>query len=406
MEESIMNTFKNTLVLALLVAFFFCGINLEARNQTLTGRARPYFRGARTELQGHRYELALNRFLSVLEHQPDHVESRWRAANIYFMFAGESGDMAEAKRLYREGYNHFRICIETIENMPDWRRFTNFPEWKEDSELKIQSTFVRIYRMGYELYEEEDFEGAIAVLYELKDIFPTHPETFILLSTIEKQRDDLGKAIAYLKQILEFDPSNVVVITSIVSDYMNMHLWEDAKVYLQKLVEVQPDNIFGHFNLAVVNLETENFEAALSSWEDALRIEPNDANIIRNTINTTFTLNRYDQAVVLLKRLITVLDTNIDSLRERAEQTTDEELILAIQEAISETSNEKTVEVAQLTNLLVRNEKWEDVITYGRLWYKLDPTATNAVMFIVHAANRLGNQEIVNQYSRILQGMN
>ena len=369
----IMNVFKKVVFFAILVTLVVSFCSLEARTQSLTGRARPYFRGARTEMQGQRFELALDRFKQVLEHQPDHVESRWRTANLYFMFAGEESDDATARDMYRIAYNHFRICIETITNMPDWQRFTDFDSWLEDCELKIQSIGVRFFRMGHELYQEEDFDGAVVVLYELIDLAPEKSETYILLASIADQRGDIPQAITYFSRILEFEPTNIQVIANIATEYQKLDDWVNAKLFYQKVIDVEPDNVFGHFNMAVANLQTDNYEAALSNWEAALRIEPDDLDLLNNAIRTAQSLGNDDKVIEFLKRMIEI---------------------------------EETVEnVADLCYQLIRVHRWEDLITYGRLWHQLDPTSRDAVQFVMHAANQTNNQALAREFQEILSRM-
>jgi tetratricopeptide (TPR) repeat protein len=369
-----MKSFKKMVFFTVLLTLALGFSDLGARTQSLTGRARPYFRGARTEMQGQRFELALDRFKSVLEHQPDHVESRWRTANLYFMFAGEADTDEEARDLYRTAYNHFRLCIETINNMPDWQRFTDFDTWLEDCDLKIQSIWVRFFRMGHELYQDEDFDGAVAVLYELMEIAPEKSETYVLLASIADQRGDVRQAIAYFAKILEFEPANIQVIANIATEYQKMDDWTNAKLYYQRVIDLEPDNVFGHFNMAVANLQTDNYQAALANWEAALRLEPNDVDLLDNAIRTAQTLGNDDKVIELLKRMVEI-DDSVEN-------------------------------VADLCYQLVRTQRWEDLITYGRLWHQKDPSSREAVQFVMHAANQLNNQALAREYQEILRRMN
>ena len=399
---------KNIVSFVMLMLLVFSFGSLEASRQSISGRARPYFLGARTELSGQRYDLALERFLKVLEYEPNHVESRMTAADLIVRQAAEAAFEADilsrraeatededaaqelrergrayeerSRELYKEAYRHYVIGIETILSIPNWQRFTGqqrsatFELFKTNAEANTQRIFARLFAMGDRHLEAAEYDIAERIYYEIIELIPSRFEPYVRLAQIADRRGEPDKAIGYFKKVLEVDPANTQIILNIATEYGRAGDWENAKVYYRKFIEREPNNIDGYFYLAVAYLQTDNFETSLRYFEEALAIEPDNLDLLDNAARVAESLGNTGKAVGYLMRLVEL---------------------------------EETVgNIAYLCSVLARLHRWEDLITYSKRWLELYPGANEAVRYIIFAANQVGNTELVRQFQRVLEGMN
>ena len=348
-----------------IIAILFCFMQLEARTQSISGRARTSYRSGRVELQQGLYDKALVQFLNVLEHAPNHVESMKNVADLYFMKA-EEHDEEEAREFFELAHKYYNMTISTILSMDNWESYTDFDNYKSDSELKLASIFARNFREGQELYQEEDYESAIEIFEYLTNLFPERIESVQMLAAIANNQGDVDKAIGYFMSILEKDPTNTQIITNLAVEYEQMNDYETSLLYFMMLINVEPDNINGYTSAAYVNLQLQNYEEALRLYEDALVIEPDNIDLIADAANVAIEVNNNEKAISFLIQLVE---------HERTEDN-----------------------VSYLVYQLARLQHWENLITYSKMWLEINPDAKEPVQFIIAAAHSLGDTETVREY--------
>ena len=360
---------KQSILLIAIVGIMFCFNTLEARTQRLRGRAQTSYRSARIELQQGSYDRALELFLSVLENEPNHVESIKNVADLYFMKAEEADD-EEALDLFELAHGYYVRTINTILGIADWESYTGFELFKSDSELKLASIFARSFIQGQEFYQEEDYENAIEVFNDLRRLFPDRIEPVQMLAAIANNQGDVDLALSYFLEIHEADPTNTQIINNLAVEYERLNDYDTSLKYFQMLVELEPTNIVAYVSTAYVFMQMENYEEALRFYELAMDVEPDNVDIIADAANIAIETGNDEKTISYLKRLY-YLESNEDN-------------------------------VSFLVYQLARLQSWEDLITYSKIWHEMNPDAKEPIQFIIAAAYQLGDQDTVREYQQKL----
>jgi tetratricopeptide (TPR) repeat protein len=69
-----------------------------------------------------------------------------------------------------------------------------------------------------------------------------------------------------------------------------------------KLVENEPDNVYGHINLGIAKMDVGNYEEAIKCFSRAIELEPGNADAYRNRALAYYSLNIEDKALTDYKK--------------------------------------------------------------------------------------------------------
>jgi|GEM_PF-5439154 len=363
---------KKTFFLLLVFVVILAGCAGSGNSQSLSGRARPVFRDAQIFLQQSNYERALEYYLLVLEHDPDHVISMKNVADLYFMQA----DLQEeemAIQTFEIAHGYYLLTLSTIASIPNWTGFTGFEVIKNDSELKLASIFARNFRIGQEFFHEDDFESAESIFQDLLSLFPERTESYQMLAAIADRLGNLEKTIEYSLKILEVDPTNTQILINLALEYQGKGDLENAAKYFRMYIDVEPNNASGYVSLAYIYMQMEDFDTALLLYEQAMQVDPDNVDIVADAANIAQEAQNESKTVLYLKRLIEL---------ERTEEN-----------------------VSYLVVHLMRVQNWAEVIVYAKIWHELDPDAKEPVQLIILAAGQTGDNDTAREYQNILNKM-
>ncbi|MCL2064695.1 MAG: tetratricopeptide repeat protein [Candidatus Cloacimonetes bacterium] len=364
MKLSLKNCFILLVIVALLV-----GCASSGNQQQLSGRAKTSYRSARDDMGRGLHSRALQNFLEVLEFTPDHVESAWSVASLYFSLA-EDAFGEDVRRLFESSYVYFVRTIDTIDGIEDWQSYDKFEFWRDDSELMLERIFARLFLIGQECYQNEDFDTARDIFNELLILYPDRIESVTMLAAIANTLGDTERAMGYFLRILENDPTNTLVMINLAIEYQALEDFANAIKYLLMLLEHEPENISGYQNLAYIHLQMQNHEEALQVYERALEIAPDNVDVLSDAYNVAFTLNNDEKVIYFLKRLV-VFEKSDNTLRN-------------------------------LVIYLARSQDWENVLDYAKQWHEFDPELREALEFILYAARQLNDEGVSREYQEIM----
>ena len=367
--------FKNYLIMVIITLFLLSVNNLEAqkKQQSLKGRAQTDFRSAQISLQNELYEKALGQYLNVLNNAPDHVISLKMVADLYFMQADYAEEETEAIETYEKAYNFYHRVLKAINGVKDWQLYRDFELHKSDSELKLQSIWVRFFNFAREAYIIEDLDFSEKILRRLIEMDPKRTEPYLMLANIADRKGEDDTKMQYYLKLLEIAKDNTQVIINIAIDYRDKEDWDNAKKYFEMFIEAEPNNVAGYLELAFVEIKMKDFHGAFNKYEQALKIEPNNVDIIINAANVAQQLEDQDKLLELLKRAVTI--------------------------------DESVENVSYLCYTLARYQIWQDLIKYSLIWHRLDPKAKDPVQFIVISAQQVRDDALRRQYQEILGRM-
>lgn len=163
-------------------------------------------------------------------------------------------------------------------------------------------------RAAYE-FAGANYDLADSLFEEVVRRYPDVPNlhyaygTFLVEMLVHRGRDR-GRALEQFRRELEISPNHVPALLQLAFDLIERGDFEDARPYVVRALELEPDGFAGHKAVGRIELESGNVAAAVESLERARRLEPASPEI-------RFTLARAYRAA----------GREDDAARERAEFT-------------------------------------------------------------------------------------
>lgn len=163
---------------------------------------------------------------------------------------------------------------------------------------------------GATLYQQDDLEGALANFEKTSKILPNDTTAYfysaivahglekyqlsydkfrayidnggnqadaysMMLNMLNGPLDNKEKALELVREAKQKFPNHADFGKVEIGTLIDMGRIEEAKTGLEEAVKKEPDNKILHFYLGYVNSSLGNSEAAIKSYEEALRIDPN-----------------------------------------------------------------------------------------------------------------------------------
>jgi len=367
---------KYIVIIALIVAFVTCCASLEAKGkeQKIPGPAKKSLNGAKISMQQSNYPKALGQYLEVLKHMPNHVFSLREVAGLYFQMAETEAESVEDEvSKYQEANKYCVQAIATIESIPDWRSYEGFEEYHKTAQDMIQSIYARVFNLGKEMYDEEDFELAKFVFTELLTLDPKKPQAYQMLAGIAQEEGDEALKLDYLSRLGEVAKDNPNVLDLVASGYFIAKEYANALHYYQMYVELKPEDATGYSSIGEVYFDMENFSEAYKYFQKALELQPDNAAIVVNALILAQKMEDNAKIIEYATKLV-----EIDETKESLDT---------------------------LCTMLIRNQDWQSFLPYGKKWYALDPENRDIVQLIIIAARQVKDTATEKEYGDIMKGM-
>lgn len=116
-----------------------------------------------------------------------------------------------------------------------------------------------------------------------REMLTKNPDSFIFLPLAElyRQQGYLDEAIRLCQEGLSKYPHYYSARASLAMAYYHSHKFKEAREELEKVVDVQPDNILAHRMLAHILLRADQIKEALEHFDVVLSFNPYDSKLKR-----------------------------------------------------------------------------------------------------------------------------
>ena len=126
-------------------------------------------------------------------------------------------------------------------------------------------------------------------------VAPSQPSLYSLLGDIlllQKRPED---ALTELFRAQHLGGESTQLNFNIGSSYLNLANYEDAKVYFDRTLALDPQMVAAHVNKGLAEHSLMNLDAALDCFDAALCIDPNNLDAQWNKSHVLLTLGKYEQ---------------------------------------------------------------------------------------------------------------
>lgn len=217
-------------------------------------------------------------YLQYLEKNPD-------SARAYHLL----GALYKAKKEYNKAQNALNTALR-LENIP---------------EIELELAFC--------YFENNDFSNALPHFQNiLKTTNDNDLEKILYDKIIEcaKKLDLADIFLEYSIKSLKFDPENIHKLREIAALAQDMEKFDTAKKYLEKLIEITPNDYVSYNNLGLVYEFTSDFKNAENCYRKAIAIKPNPEALYNLSVILRCQ-RKYEDALKTLE-LTKQFDTNIE----------------------------------------------------------------------------------------------
>lgn len=130
-------------------------------------------------------------------------------------------------------------------------------------------------------------------------VTPSQPAIYGLMGDILLRQNKPESALTALTKAQHLGDSTAQINFNIGSAYLALGIHEDAKIYFDKALSIDPKMVAAHVNKGLAEHSSMNLDAALDCFDAALCIDPRDVNAQWNKSHVLLTLGRYKEGFKL-----------------------------------------------------------------------------------------------------------
>jgi len=198
--------------------------------------------------------------------------------------------------------------------------------------------------IGFALHENGSIDEAAQYLQQALSITPDSVDAHFMLGNIAKKQGDSQQAIEHYTHVINNDsgfsfayralfelfqaqgdskrskeildqailavPTSVYFIFERACLYFAEKDYKDAITLFQKALNLSPNDVVSHVNIAISLMNLDKNEAAIPHLERAVSLEPDNASIHQHLGNTYFKLGRKQDALASFKEVIRIEPDN------------------------------------------------------------------------------------------------
>jgi len=160
-----------------------------------------------------------------------------------------------------------------------------------------------LYR-GKSLINLQKFDDAAVVLRSYAQSHPGSDDAAYLLAYISFRQDKPQESLGLFAQATKLKPPSANDLTIAALDYVLLKDYSDAAHYLDLSLKMNPDDVEARYHLGRVRYQQNQFDLAISAFEEVLMREPKNVKAQDNLGLSLEAKNRIDPAIAAYKKAI------------------------------------------------------------------------------------------------------
>jgi len=138
-------------------------------------------------------------------------------------------------------------------------------------------------------------DDALEFINRAVTVAPSQPTLYCLLGDILLMQKRPGDALTELFKARHLGDESAQLKFNIGSAYLGLAAYEDAKVYFDLTLALDPQMVAAHVNKGLAEHSLMNFDAALDCFDAALCVDPSNVDAQWNKSHVLLTLGKYEQ---------------------------------------------------------------------------------------------------------------
>ena len=176
--------------------------------------------------------------------------------------------------------------------------------------------FLPLIFRGFYLVHTRQFYEAVELYTEAIEVAPGFAPLYALLGDTYKSMFQYEDAINEFRMVLWHDPLNILAYRALCQIYEETGDYENAVLMYQKLIELNPNNPIYHSNLANIYYMSGNTKDAVTCYYNAIMLNPSQGwtSVIAQTLGYVFqeSEKNYDAAISSYQNALHLTPKDVD----------------------------------------------------------------------------------------------
>ncbi|WP_379136280.1 tetratricopeptide repeat protein [Paenibacillus sp. sgz500958] len=277
-----------------------------------------------------KYKESLEQINKYLTFQPDDPDALETAIYSHLNLDEDDKALALAEGYLTrnpEEFDAYRLKGDVLESTMEFEDVKAFYEQMKDKFPDLPEAQMKL---GDLYFDNEKYNLSLDYFQELSEEYPDNMDIYIKLINIHSELEDIDKAESVYKIAIKVDNAYPDLYTAMGDAYMDNSLYVEAVPLYEKVIALDSQDEFAYIsklralywgkrNLRCVkfgeeaaklnavssniawftgecNLDLGNFNAAITNFKEAVRIDPEDSEAYSNMANAYMLLEDYKQA--------------------------------------------------------------------------------------------------------------
>ncbi len=164
----------------------------------------------------------------------------------------------------------------------------------------------KAFKKGNEEFQKGNFLEAEKAYREAINLEPKEPIYLynLAITLIRQNKDD--EALLYLQKMLEIQPNSYSANKAIAEIYSRKSNYEEAGKYYRKAVEISPNDPDAFYNLGACLKNTGDYQGAMSAFEKATELRPDFTDAYYELSTMYINQNMKEKAISALEKFISL----------------------------------------------------------------------------------------------------
>lgn len=158
------------------------------------------------------------------------------------------------------------------------------------------------FNYAIELHQSGDLNKAIDIYFALLATDQLNPYLLFLIGSVYIELALFEQALIFLNRSIELNSNNPISYYNLGLAYQSLQRFDEAISLYQLAIQIEPNYAEAHNNLGVSFSQVKKFTEALESYDRALALRPKDAEVYFNRGVSLVELCRLDEALLNFKK--------------------------------------------------------------------------------------------------------
>jgi tetratricopeptide (TPR) repeat protein len=156
-----------------------------------------------------------------------------------------------------------------------------------------------LYRLLASIYSfMGDDRACLKACEMLLQLTPFEPDGYLLQTEIFLRTGQPDRAVATCQKLLEYNPDNMDAISGMARGYIQLHLYEEAQILLENVIQICPDHAAAHMDLLLVH------RRLISRLQEKISANKNDKKLQLKLLNLYLVLDMHTELQTMANNLV------------------------------------------------------------------------------------------------------